>query len=43
MLRKQLFTIAIKYLGITPTKLLEHLYDKNFMSLKKDIEENLRR
>jgi hypothetical protein len=41
-----LFTIAtnnIKYLGITLTKQVKDLYDKNFKSLKKDIEEDVRR
>ena len=36
------FTIAtnsIKYLGVTLTKQVEALYDKNFKSLKKEIEE----
>ena len=40
------FTIAtnnIKYLGVTLTKQVNDLYDKNFKSLKEDIEENLRR
>ena len=38
-----LFTIAtnnIKCLGVTLTKLVEDPYDKNFKSLKKEIEEN---
>jgi hypothetical protein len=37
------FTIVtnnIKYLGVTLTKELKDLYDKNFMSLKKDIKED---
>ena len=37
------FTIAtnnIKYLGVTLTKQAEDLYDKNFKSLKKEIEED---
>ena len=37
------FTIAtnnIKYLGVTLTKQVEDLYDKNFKSLKKEIEED---
>ena len=40
------FTIVtnnIKYLGVTLTKEVKDLYDKNFKSLKKEIEENLRR
>jgi hypothetical protein len=40
------FTIVInniKYLGVTLTKQMKDLYDKNFKSLKKEIEENLRR
>jgi hypothetical protein len=40
------FTIVtdnIKYLCVTLTKELKDLYDKNFKSLKKEIEEDLRR
>ena len=40
------FTIVtnnIKYLGVTVTKQVKDLYDKNFTSLKKEIEEDLRR
>jgi hypothetical protein len=40
------FTIVtnnIKYFGVTLTKEVKDLYDKNFKSLKKEIEENLRR
>jgi len=39
------FTIAskIKYLGVTLTKQLKELCDKIFKSLKKEIEEDLRR
>jgi hypothetical protein len=40
------FTIVtklIKYLGVTITKEVKELYDKNFKSLKKEIEEDLRR
>ena len=36
------FTIVtnnIKYLGVTLTKQVKHLYDKNFKSLKKDIKD----
>jgi hypothetical protein len=40
------FTIVtndIKYLGLTITKEVKDLYDKNFKSLKKEIKEDLRR
>jgi hypothetical protein len=40
------FTIVtnnLKYLGVTLTKELKDLYDKNFKSLKKEIKEDLRR
>jgi hypothetical protein len=40
------FTIVtnnIKYLGISLTKQVKDLYGKNFKSLKKEIEEDLRR
>jgi hypothetical protein len=40
------FTVVtnnIKYLGVPLTKEVKDLYDKNFKSLKKEIEENLRR
>ena len=40
------FTIAtnnIKYLGVTLTKQVKDLYDKNFKSLKKEIEEETRK
>ena len=36
-------TNNIKYLGVTLTKEVKDLYDKNLKSLKKEIEENLRR
>jgi len=36
-------TNNIKYLGVTLTKQVKNLYDKNFKSLKKEIEEDLRR
>jgi hypothetical protein len=39
------FTIVtnnIKYLGVTLTKEVKDLYVKNFKSLKKEIEEDLR-
>ena len=34
---------SIKYLGVTLTKEVKDLYDKNFKSLKKEIKEDLRR
>jgi hypothetical protein len=40
------FTIVtnnIKYLGVTLTKQVKCLYDKNFKSLKKEIEDDFRR
>jgi hypothetical protein len=40
------FTIVtnnIKYLGVTLTTQVKDLYDKNFKSLKKEIEEDIRR
>jgi hypothetical protein len=40
------FTIVtsnIKYLGVNLTKEVKDLYDKNFKSLKKEIEEDLRK
>jgi hypothetical protein len=39
------FTIVtnIKYLGVTLTKQVKDLYNKNFKSLKKEIGEDLRR
>ena len=36
-------TNNIKYLGMNLTKEVKNLYDKNLKSLKKEIEENLRR
>jgi hypothetical protein len=36
-------TNNIKYFGMTLTKQVKDLYDKNFKSLKKEIEEDLRR
>ena len=36
-------TNNIKYLGVTLTKEVKGLYDKNFKSLKKEIKEDLRR
>jgi hypothetical protein len=38
-----IITNNIKYLGVTLTKQVKDLYDKNFKSLKKEIEEDLRR
>ena len=40
------FTIApnrIKYIGVSLTKQVKDLYDNNFKSLKKEIEEHLRK
>jgi hypothetical protein len=36
-------TNNIKYLGVTLTKQVKDLYDKNFKSLRKEIEEDIRR
>jgi hypothetical protein len=36
-------TNNIKYFGVTLTKEVKDLYDKNFKSLKKEIKEDLRR
>jgi hypothetical protein len=36
-------TKNIKYLGVTQTKEVKDMYDKNFKCLKKEIEEDLRR
>ncbi|KAK7806588.1 hypothetical protein U0070_017193 [Myodes glareolus] len=36
-------TNSIKYLGVTLTKQVEDLYDKNFKSLKKEVEEDTRK
>ena len=36
-------TNSIKYLGVTLTKEVKDLHDKNFKSLKKEIKEDLRR
>ena len=44
--RMTCFTIAtnnIKYLGVTLTKQVKDLYDKNFKFLKKESKEDLRR
>jgi ribosomal protein S13 len=35
-------TNNIKYLGVTLTKQVKDLYNKNFRSLKKEIEEDIR-
>ena len=40
------FTIAtnnMKYLGVTLTKQVKDLYDKNFKTLKKEMEEDLKK
>ena len=39
----RIVTNNIKYLGVTLTKEVKDLYDKNFKSLKKEIEEDFRR
>ena len=36
-------TNSIKYLGITLTKQVKNLYDKNFKSLKKESKKDIRR
>ena len=36
-------TNNIKYFGVTLTKQMKDLYDKNFKPLKKEIKEDLRR
>ena len=36
-------TNSTKYLGLTLTKQVKNLYDKNFKSLKKEIKEDLRK
>jgi hypothetical protein len=38
-----IITNNIKYLGVTLTKEVKDLYDKDFKSLKKEIKEDLRR
>jgi hypothetical protein len=38
-----ILTDNIKYLGVTLIKQVKDLYDKNFKSLKKEIEEDFRR
>jgi len=37
-----IITNNIKYLGVTLTKQVKDLYDKNFKCLKKEIKEDLR-
>jgi hypothetical protein len=39
----KIVTKNIKYLGVNLTKQVKDLYDKNFKSVKKEIEEDLRR
>jgi hypothetical protein len=39
----KIVTNNIKYLGVTLTKQVKYLYDKNFKSLKKEFKEDLRR
>jgi hypothetical protein len=39
----KIVTNNIKYLGVTLTKEVKDLYDKNFNSLNKEIKEDLRR
>ena len=43
MPRFTIVTNNIKYLGVTLNKEVKDLFDKNFKSLKKEIEEDLRR
>ena len=43
MIPFKIVTKNIKYLGVTLTKQVKDLYDKNFKSLKKEIEEYFRR
>ena len=40
--KKSPFTNTVKYLGVTLTKEVKDLYDKNIKSLKKEIEEDTR-
>jgi hypothetical protein len=35
-------TNSIKYLGVTITKQVKHLYNENYKSLKKEIEKDLK-
>ena len=39
----QIATNSIKYLGVTLTKQVEDLHDKNIKSLEKEIEEDTRK
>ena len=39
----KIVTKTIKYLGVTLTKQVKDLYDKNFKPLKKEVEEDLRK
>jgi hypothetical protein len=39
----KIISYNIKYLGVTLTKQVKDLYDKNFKSIKKETEEDLRR
>ena len=39
---KKIATNNIKYLGVTITKQVKGLYEKSFMYLKKEIEEDLK-
>ena len=39
----KIVTNIIKYLGVTLSKEVKDLYDKNFKSLKKEIKENIKR
>ena len=43
MIPFKIVTNNITYFGVTLNKQVNHLYDKNFKSLKKEIEEDLRR
>jgi hypothetical protein len=43
MTLRTIVTNIIKYLGVTITKQVKYLYDKNLKFLKKEIEEDLRR
>jgi hypothetical protein len=38
-----ILTNNIKYLGVTLTKQVKDLYEKNFKSLRKEVKEELRR
>ena len=43
MISFTIFINNIKYLDVALTKEVKDMYDKNFKSLKKEIEENIRR